>query len=223
VLCSEEDWIDLMEATVDVLMQGAAATVMQHQHQQNNPGLGGGLGLGLEWAACVAVVATTLVVALVSVKRRDPSSPGIHKSGRGQVRLQLKSISSSSSGNCVVTTSRLFSAELNLSDTSSCSNQISIHREPPADNNSKGEIAVAAAASAVRSSESLPADCISASGSCVLNTEMVFKFEKTTTTATATSLLPKHSVFCNVASGDQVGFGFLFLSLSLSPLRHCKL
>ncbi len=211
-----------MEATVDVLMQGAAATVMQQQQQQNNPGLGGGLGLGLEWAACAAVVATTLVVALVSVKRRDPSSTGIHKSGRGQVRLQLKSISSSSSGNCVVTTSRLFSAELNLSDTSSCSNQISIHQEPPADNNNEGKIAVAAAvAAAGRSSESLPADCISASGSCVLNTEMVFKFEKTTTTATTTSLLPKHSVFCNVASGDEVGFGFL--SLSLSPLRHCKL
>ncbi|CAM6038628.1 unnamed protein product [Sphagnum compactum] len=192
-----------MEATVDVLMQGAAATVMQHhQQQQNNPGLGGGLGLGLEWAACAAVVATTLVVALVSVKRRDPSSTGIHKSGRGQVRLQLKSISSSSSGNCVVTTSRLFSAELNLSDTSSCSNQISIHQEPPADNNNKGEIAVAAAA-AVISSEWLPADCISASGPCVLNTEMVFKFEKTTTAATTTSLLPKHSVFCNVASADE--------------------
>jgi hypothetical protein len=46
---------------------------------------------------------------------------------------------------------------------------------------------------------------------------VLFKFEKTTTTATTTSLLPKHSVFCNVASGDEVGFGFLFFSLSLSP------
>lgn len=80
-----------------------------------NPGLGS-LGLidlgGLEWAWTVAVVAT-IVVAFVSVKGVSLVSVGLSwREKPGGVRVRVQSFSSSSDGNCIVTASGVFSAEL---------------------------------------------------------------------------------------------------------------